>query len=89
MPAKLSSIKDTDANSAQNAVLAGSGCGVSGTTNDKTVVAGAIFVTLNLTGCPIPNGQYQGYALRSHALAPAVTQVVGQNGVGAIDRLLL
>jgi hypothetical protein len=75
--------------SAGNVTGSGSGCGVNGTMNDKTVVAGAIFVTLNLTGCPIPNGQYQGFALRSPALAPAVIKVVGQNGVSAIDWLLL
>ncbi len=72
-----------------NLVGSGSGCSVTGTMNDKSVVAGAIAVTLNLSGCAIPNGQYQGFALRSPALAPAVLKVVGQNGISAIDWLLL
>ena len=75
--------------SAGNMVGSGSGCGVTGALNDKSVVAGAIGVTLNLTGCPIPNGQYQGFALRSPILTPAVIKVVGQNGINSIDWLLL
>jgi len=75
--------------SAGNLVGSGLGCGVTGTLNDKSVTAGAIGVTLNLTGCPIPNGQYQGFALRSPTLVPAVIKVVGQNGINAIDWLLL
>ena len=75
--------------SAGNLVGSGSGCGVTGALNDKSVVAGAIGVTLNLTGCPIPNGQYQGFALRSPILTPAVIKVVGQNGINSIDLLLL
>jgi len=75
--------------SAGNLVGSGSGCSVTGTMNDKSVVAGAIGVTLNLTGCPIPNGQYQGFALRSPILTPAVIKVVGQNGINSIDLLLL
>jgi hypothetical protein len=75
--------------SAGNLMGSGSGCGVTGTLNEKSVVAGAIGVTLNLTGCPIPNGQYQGFALRSPTLAPAVIKLVGQNGINSIDWLLL